>query len=437
MENTRVNTQESLHALATKPQEDGLPKKVYSRSKEVLPLSFYDKSQWKKPENMVPQPIYNTEDGLNIIPPDHYEKLFSQFDMEDDGRLKLIDEEIRKSQSGVIIDVLKQAGLSILEGKGMVGVSLPVRIFEPRSTIERITDVWGFAPYFLNKVADDNHVEKIKATLSMVVSCQPFLLSQWKPFNPLLGETYSAILLDGTKIECEHTSHHPPVTNYYITLKRCKIYGSFTYNAEIKANSLKAFNEGWGTIVWDNGAKIKFSQPMSNIGGTVMGTRDLKYSASICAVDEQNGVKGVVKMSADAKSGLTSWFYKSRYDTFRGSVYFYDKKKHNDMCKLKWNKMIREFSEMTDLLQEIEKIEGVWHENIKFNNVEYWNQRRDLKFYQPKFIVNNPLPSDCRFREDILWLGYKDKDLAGKWKVKLEEQQRYDRKIRKDYAGGK
>jgi len=163
------------------------------------------------------------------------------------------------------------------------------------------------------------------------------------------------------------------VTNYYITLKRCKIYGSFTYNAEIKANSLKAFNEGWGTILWDNGAKIKFSQPMSNIGGTVMGTRDLKYSASICAVDEQNGVKGVIKMSADAKSGLTSWFYKSRYDTFRGSVYFYDKKKHSDMCKLKWNKMIREFAEMTDSLQEIEKIEGNWLENIKFNNVEYWN----------------------------------------------------------------
>ena len=91
--------------------------------------------------------------------------------MEDDGRLKLIDEEIRKSQSGVIMEVLKQAGLSILEGKGMVGVSLPVRIFEPRSTIERVTDVWGFSPHFLNKVADATHVEKIKATLSMVVSC--------------------------------------------------------------------------------------------------------------------------------------------------------------------------------------------------------------------------------------------------------------------------
>jgi len=274
--------------------------------------------------------------------------------------LKLIDEEIRKSQSGVIYDVLKQAGLSILEGKGMVGVSLPVRIFEARSTIERVSDVWGFCPYFLNKVADGTPVERIKATLSMMISSLPFMLSQWKPFNPLLGETYSAFLEDGTKIECEHTSHHPPVTNYYITLKRCKIYGSFTYNAEIKANSIKPFNEGWGTVEWDNGYKVKFAQPILSLGGTVMGNRDLKFTGSCTVVDENAGIKGVIKMSADAKSGLTSFFFKSRYDTFRGAIYIYDKTKHNELCNLKWNKMIRGLSDMKDILNEIEKIEGSW-----------------------------------------------------------------------------
>jgi len=112
---------------------------------------------------------------------------------------------------------------------------------------------------------------------------------------------------------------------------------------------------------------------MLNLGGTVMGSRDLKFGASVTAVDESTGVKGVIKMAADAKTGLTSWFYKSRYDTFRGAIYFYDKNKHDAMCKLKWNKMIREFANMSDALQEIEKIEGSWLENIKFNNVEHWN----------------------------------------------------------------
>jgi hypothetical protein len=36
-----------------------------------------------------------------------------------------------------------------MEGKSVVGISLPVRIFEARSTIERICDWWGFYPVYL------------------------------------------------------------------------------------------------------------------------------------------------------------------------------------------------------------------------------------------------------------------------------------------------
>jgi len=32
----------------------------------------------------------------------------------------------------------------------MVGVSLPVRIFEARSTIERITDCWGYLEQYIS-----------------------------------------------------------------------------------------------------------------------------------------------------------------------------------------------------------------------------------------------------------------------------------------------
>ena len=46
---------------------------------------------------------------------------------------------------GLMSDMIKKLGQSIAEGRGMIGVSLPVRIFEPRSTIERITDGWGYS----------------------------------------------------------------------------------------------------------------------------------------------------------------------------------------------------------------------------------------------------------------------------------------------------
>ena len=45
--------------------------------------------------------------------------------------------------------MIKKISQSVAEGRGMVGVSLPVRIFEPRSTIERITDLWGYLDNYL------------------------------------------------------------------------------------------------------------------------------------------------------------------------------------------------------------------------------------------------------------------------------------------------
>ena len=44
---------------------------------------------------------------------------------------------------------MKQAGKQLYEGKNMVSISLPVRIFEPRSTLERICDWWSYLPIYL------------------------------------------------------------------------------------------------------------------------------------------------------------------------------------------------------------------------------------------------------------------------------------------------
>lgn len=323
--------------------------------------------------------------------------------------------------------------MAVLEGKGIVGLSLPVRIFHSRSTIERVTDLWGYCSYYLNRGLGAKPEEKIRLVLSMIIGSLPMTLNQWKPFNPLLGETYTCTYPDGTRVDCEHTSHHPPVTNYYIKSENYKIYGSFTYNAEIKANKLNAFNEGWGTVEWSDGSKIKFSQPMLQLGGTVIGSRSVISIGSTTAVDESIGMKGVIKMAAEAKTGLSSWFVSSKTDTFKGAIYMYDKTIHKKTCGHKWPKMVREFGDMKDVAQEIEKIEGSWLENLKFGSQVYWDINRDLQHYMEKTITTEPLPSDCRFREDILWLGYNEAPKAQIWKVRLEEQQRWDRANRKKY----
>jgi hypothetical protein len=52
------------------------------------------------------------------------------------------------------MELIKRVGKQLIEGKDVVSVSLPVRIFEPRSTIERICDNWAFLPYYLKMAAN-------------------------------------------------------------------------------------------------------------------------------------------------------------------------------------------------------------------------------------------------------------------------------------------
>jgi len=58
-----------------------------------------------------------------------------------------------------------------MEGKGIVAISLPVRIFEKRSTVEKICDLWCTGPLYLRKAAlATNPVERMKQVITFVVS---------------------------------------------------------------------------------------------------------------------------------------------------------------------------------------------------------------------------------------------------------------------------
>ena len=129
----------------------------------------------------------------------------------------------------------------------------------------------------------------------------------------------------------EHTSHHPAITNYYIVSKTFKVTGYIIYNAEIKTNKLRMFYEGWCNIEWQDGSKLKMAMPMMQLGGVIMGSRDLMPVTCAIVFDEENLLKGVIKFGLDVKTGISSWFSSGKYDTYRGKIYKYNKKEHNKL----------------------------------------------------------------------------------------------------------
>jgi len=69
------------------------------------------------------------------------------------------------------MDLLQRAGKQLMEGRGIVAISLPVRIFEKRSTIEKICDLWCTGPHFLKRAAlETDPIERMKYVITFVVS---------------------------------------------------------------------------------------------------------------------------------------------------------------------------------------------------------------------------------------------------------------------------
>ena len=54
----------------------------------------------------------------------------------------------------------------------------------------------------------------------------------------------------------------------------------------------------------------------------------------------------------------------------------------------------------------LSKVTGSWLENVCFDGKVYW----DLEKIEPASLMKSldPLPSDCRYREDLIYLSRKD-----------------------------
>lgn len=120
----------------------------------------------------------------------------------------------------------------------------------------------------------------------------------------------------------------------------------------------------------------------------------------------------VVRFDPYAKSFLKSLFSKntSPSDTVKGEVY------HNDKI--------------------VGVVEGSWLGVLDFTDEKTKQKTRLWNIITSKKLnvtpTENPLPSDSRFRQDLVYLKKKDLDESAKWKLILEQKQRKEAAWRKE-----
>jgi hypothetical protein len=376
---------------------------------------------------------------INYYPKSKSE-IFADFEIKDKEGAQCINDDINQRQSGIFAEIFTQFAKNLFRG-GNISLSLPIRVFEPRSMLERFVDWFSFSPILLKKANQQNDpFEAFKHAIIFTLSGLFFSTNQLKPFNPFLGETFQGHFEDGTEVYLEHTSHNPCISHYYVNEKNndflfsgyihLVLEGTFSM---IATNSVKLLQKGKNTIYLKNTDQtIHFQFPKLHIGGMFMGKRTIYWDGHMKFEDRKNNLKAFICF-AKSHSSLKH----KRIHDFYGQILFNDFNKEKSKSSSFYEPSFSKDSYPKDKNLRLSEITGSWLENIAFDNKVYWNFTENIPIQI--YPTNETLPSDSRYREDLIWLKrsclYKEnkkeyEEYSQKWKLLLEYQQRYERGLR-------
>ena len=189
------------------------------------------------------------------------------------------NEESKKLGYKAIKYLIAKFSKNIIQGKSIFNNALPVFLFDKRTMHSAFAYEQRLAPIFLTKAAFClDKIERLKWVTTYLLSCLHFSVTQIKPFNPIIGETFQ-FRVGNIDIYIEQTINHIIAFNFY-----CKeinneffIYGYLITDASIYINSVLTSRLGKFYIKFKDGTLFQIRLPKIIIKGISMGDRILNY----------------------------------------------------------------------------------------------------------------------------------------------------------------
>lgn len=103
-----------------------------------------------------------------------------------------------------------------------MGISFPTFAMKPESILESYAKSIGVAPKLFTGVTD--HLQRMKNFISFMFTISLLHIDIRKPFNPVIGETFQAMIGGGSYC-AEQVCHHPPISAFLFDGKGYRIYG--------------------------------------------------------------------------------------------------------------------------------------------------------------------------------------------------------------------
>ena len=217
------------------------------------------------------------------------------------------DERLAENNKGVLGNVFKQATINMIKNKPLSAVSLPIKIFDTRTNMQRMADLWSSAPIYLKKASEaENAVERMKNVIAFSISSIYMCTSQLKPFQAFIGETHQGSFSDGTRFYCEHINHHPPISSFLVEgpNKEWRLDGHHEIVGKMGANNVISGLRGPNNLVFADGTRIRFNTIDFKIEGTVMGDRKVRAIGNLIFEDLTNNLRAVITLDTYSEKGL-------------------------------------------------------------------------------------------------------------------------------------
>jgi len=379
----------------------------------------------------------------------------------EDGGFGFTNKELLARQRGVMTDIIKELGKKLLSGHlNLINVSMPVKLFEPRSYLEKMTDIWVH-PEFLRRAAESTDpVDRMQHVLTWYIAGLQHCFQSWqKPFNPILGETFQARLSDGSEVFLEQISHHPPISAFQLDgpdgLYQFSGSSQPDVSFELQANSVRTAARGARSIKFQDGGEIGVEYPTYYLRGllyTAMPRADMVGSAIF--LDKKNKIQGEVLFGKVA--GMEEEPLLQRADSVLCTVYqvsipdpLRDPSPQPSTSSSTFDSILKRpsLSGLPGFSSILSRSDaqaappapvkgrvlvtgtGNWLSHLDWSGERAWTLMSEPSDkWGP---VPNPLPSDSRLRKDLRALADGDLVEAQAAKEELENRQREDAKLRR------
>ncbi|KAL8531462.1 hypothetical protein ACS0TY_008164 [Phlomoides rotata] len=303
-------------------------------------------------------------------------------------------------------------------------VTLPVLIFEPMTMLQKMAEIMEYS-YLLDQAdkCEDPYMRMVYAS-TWAVSVYPAFQRTWKPFNPILGETYEMMNHGGVTFISEQVSHHPPMSAGHAENEH------FTYDITSKlrtkflGNSLDVYPVGRTRVTLKrDGVVLELVPPPTKVNNLIFGRTWVDSSGEMVMTNTTTGDKVVLYFQP------CGWFGANRYEV-DGYVYNADEEPKILMTG-KWSESLS--YQPCDLEGEPlpgTELKEVWHlapapPNDKFQFTHFAHKLNSFETAPKKLLA-----SDSRLRPDRWALEKGDLAKSGSAKSSLEERQRAEKRNR-------